>query len=116
MPFRNGFELAFWSLVLLSALCLGSLVIRETFQSWHDHPVRTQLVNSPELSRRVQFPTVTVCAPRAHHLWAVEKMALNQFKNHECQGRCFNSETRELLGKRTAKLKPQAPSGSRQAA
>ena len=56
------YERLFWILVVLSGFMGASLLIKESFDSWSESPVRTTIETLP--ISEIKFPKVTVCPPK----------------------------------------------------
>ena len=52
----------FWILIIFTGFLGASLIIKESFDSWSDSPVRTTIETLP--ISEVRLPKVTVCPPR----------------------------------------------------
>ena len=52
----------FWILVVITGFVGASLLIKESFDSWSESPVKITLETSP--IAEIRFPKVTVCPPK----------------------------------------------------
>ena len=52
----------FWSLVVVTGFLVASLLIKESFDSWSESPVKTTVETLPISD--IKFPKVTVCPPK----------------------------------------------------
>ena len=52
----------FWSLVVITGFIIASLLIKESFHSWSESPVKTTIETLP--ISEIKFPKVTVCPPK----------------------------------------------------
>ena len=52
----------FWILVVLTGFFGASLLIKESFDSWAESPVKTTIETLP--ISEIRFPKVTVCPPK----------------------------------------------------
>ena len=52
----------FWILVVMSGFLGASLLIKESFDSWSESPVKTSIETLP--ISEIKFPKVTVCPPK----------------------------------------------------
>ena len=56
------FAKLFWILVVITGFVGASLLIKESFDSWSESPVKTSIETLP--ISEIKFPKVTVCPPK----------------------------------------------------
>ena len=52
----------FWTLVVISGFTVAFLIIKESFNSWSESPIKTTVETLP--ISKITFPKVTVCPPK----------------------------------------------------
>ena len=52
----------FWILVVITGFAVASLLIKESFDSWSESPIKTTIETLP--ITQIKFPKVTVCPPK----------------------------------------------------
>ena len=58
-------ERYFWIFIVFAGFTGAGIIIQQSFQSWHDSPIKTTLDTYP--IEQVKFPKITVCPPRGTH-------------------------------------------------
>ena len=99
----------FWILVVITGFVGASLLIKESFDSWSESPVKT-IIDTLPISE-IKFPKVTVCPPKKtftdlnYDLIMTEKMNLTNEMRDEMfkvafevinQDRCFQTDWNKL--------------------
>ena len=77
----------FWVTVVVSGFIASGVMIKESFQSWAESPVKTTIETFP--ITEITFPKVTVCPPKNtftdlnHDLMVAENITLTNDTRHD---------------------------------